>query len=91
MGYVGICDEFGKGSLLIFILCYARSVVMCVAVGFMSFIFIFRILYLSLLRMYLLRLYYSGWWWWWGGDVSLRPSCSVHNDTRSGDLEAVSQ
>jgi hypothetical protein len=59
MGYAGTCDEFGKGSLLICILCYVRSVVLCVTDGFVSFIFIFLILYLSLLRTYLLCLYYS--------------------------------
>jgi len=51
MGYVGICDKFDKGSLLICILCYVRSLVLYVTVGFVTFIFVFRILYLSLLRM----------------------------------------
>lgn len=81
MEYAGICGEFGKGSLLICILCYVRSVVLCVTFGFVSFIFVFLILYLSLLRTYLLRLYITR-----GvvvrGDVSLRPSCRVLNGTR---------
>lgn len=73
MGY----DRFGKGSLFICILYYVRSIVLCVTVGFVTFIFIFRILYLSLLRTYLLRLYYSGggwlWWWWWGMLIPCAP------------------
>jgi len=64
MGYVGICDEFGKGSLLIYILCYVRSVVFvchcrfCVVHFYLThFVFFFVT---NLLRTPVLLA------WWWG-------------------------